>query len=823
MEIMEDGNLMDRVRILLQRDLAYYQDHQTVLQENLCPGVVGGLLDFPHYSSFAAVKLIIWWEEAYVAAYQRPSGLLGNVVSEDNGNNEDDRGCGGVATTSSPQEFLSVVTSSAGQMLEHLHTLSQEALDHADLTVLTGTLGAAAVIKNCLWCYNEQLKKRAEETGSPKSDDKVTLYNSYRRYHDMSEALAERLLDLHCRLLSLYVLQDADCLNWEDKHLFFEGERGSFVIQMWWLYIQGTKESLWNTVPPKTAQRVLAGMVNESLSILTVRYTQAKTSSERSTLLINDVSNLLLCISKILPAVCNDASELLAHSLQNNVVKDIHAKCHELLKCLIIRGCPLEVLYRVFRKGLSGVQIFQIKDAQSPATWFIFAVPHLFTLNKGKQCLPLDAASIALELIVLVAQPQASWSLILKVLLMCHGKITSIIMDHFVNHIGRYEYKAREPRIKCTNGTENKEKVKRSSIGHCNGFLCYGKGECLLWNETEGSLPPNIILESLMYITCMAGASLDLKFTILPILEKTVKDWAGCLDKQQIWNQNRPPWVQALLRPLESLVFPITQTLICAVKDGASTDQAMILALDCVGQIVECVPPHLLCAAALIEEMVPADVQPMAGSVSLQLILSALYSQLQQHSGSSMALSEALCDLGQNTKQTEKIQALVVKINDARTDAEDFMSVEDTPHMADMLASNLLLTEEGPHYLKVMWQFLQFSSHWLLGQLGMLEPGESAPQSPPIIPAIASRPTPVCLLHTMFHVGHRPFDQLLTGDWNIDWNSLLQTSLNITPDSLWAQLVLRPEFQDSPLDLSQHDAAVTAALKAIFQQFSNTS
>jgi hypothetical protein len=57
----------------------------------------------------------------------------------------------------------------------------------------------------------------------------------------MAEALAERLLDLHCRLLSLYVLQDADCLHWEDPHPFFEGERGSFVIQMWWLYMQGNK------------------------------------------------------------------------------------------------------------------------------------------------------------------------------------------------------------------------------------------------------------------------------------------------------------------------------------------------------------------------------------------------------------------------------------------------------------------------------------------------------------------------------------------------------------------------------------------------------
>jgi hypothetical protein len=58
----------------------------------------------------------------------------------------------------------------------------------------------------------------------------------------MAEALAERLLDLHCRLLSLYVLQDADCLNWEDPHSFFEGERGSFVIQMWWLYMQGNNK-----------------------------------------------------------------------------------------------------------------------------------------------------------------------------------------------------------------------------------------------------------------------------------------------------------------------------------------------------------------------------------------------------------------------------------------------------------------------------------------------------------------------------------------------------------------------------------------------------
>lgn len=77
---------------------------------------------------------------------------------------------------------------------------------------------------------------------------RLSLQGSYRQFHEMAEALAERLLDLHCRLLSLYVLQDADCLHWEDPRPFFEGERGSFVIQMWWLYMQGNKFSEIPTV-----------------------------------------------------------------------------------------------------------------------------------------------------------------------------------------------------------------------------------------------------------------------------------------------------------------------------------------------------------------------------------------------------------------------------------------------------------------------------------------------------------------------------------------------------------------------------------------------
>lgn len=84
MEVMEEGNLMDRIPILLQRDLQYYQANQTVLQEVICAGVVGGKLDFPRHASFASVKIVLWWEDEYFAAYEKYSGLLNySEIQED--------------------------------------------------------------------------------------------------------------------------------------------------------------------------------------------------------------------------------------------------------------------------------------------------------------------------------------------------------------------------------------------------------------------------------------------------------------------------------------------------------------------------------------------------------------------------------------------------------------------------------------------------------------------------------------------------------------------------------------------------------------------
>ncbi|KAK9871527.1 hypothetical protein WA026_012899 [Henosepilachna vigintioctopunctata] len=117
MEIMEDGNLMDKVHILIQRDMDYYREHQSILQEIICPEVVGGRLDFPRFVSFASMKLVLWWEEEYIAAHRNRSGFLQKKVEYVDENCGVTGGCGGVVKASDPSKFVQAVCNSAKSLL----------------------------------------------------------------------------------------------------------------------------------------------------------------------------------------------------------------------------------------------------------------------------------------------------------------------------------------------------------------------------------------------------------------------------------------------------------------------------------------------------------------------------------------------------------------------------------------------------------------------------------------------------------------------------------------------------------------------------------
>jgi hypothetical protein len=64
---------------------------------------------------------------------------------------------------------------------------------------------------------------------------------------------------------------------------------------------------------------------------------------------------------------------------------------------------------------MNGVAVFAPLNSSAPAPWLVLTSPHLFPVPQANTGDLPDEPAIALELSVLVAQPQASWPLLLKV------------------------------------------------------------------------------------------------------------------------------------------------------------------------------------------------------------------------------------------------------------------------------------------------------------------------------------------------------------------------------------------------------------------------
>lgn len=88
---------------------------QTVLREALCIRVSGGKLDFPRHASFAAIKMVTWWEAEFLITFKRPSGLTTVGCKTRKGHETDD----GTAVVKNvlPSEFILMVVDTAEQLL----------------------------------------------------------------------------------------------------------------------------------------------------------------------------------------------------------------------------------------------------------------------------------------------------------------------------------------------------------------------------------------------------------------------------------------------------------------------------------------------------------------------------------------------------------------------------------------------------------------------------------------------------------------------------------------------------------------------------------
>lgn len=223
------------------------------------------------------------------------------------------------------------------------------------------------------------------------------------------------------------------------------------------------------------------------------------------------------------------------------------------------------------------------------------------------------------------------------------------------------------------------------------------------------------------------------------------------------------------------------------------------------------------------------------------------------------ALAEAICSIDEDNKHTEAIEGLIrmaresqrstvlsdddddedgstggdeagglsfvstVKVDDVgngaaaaavawtpstRT-AEEY-DVDNAEYIAELLASDVLATFIGKQCLKILYAYLRCNAEWLLQQLGVSDVPHSRLQP---LAGQSMREQPIDLLTQMFHIGRRPFDQLLTTAMRIDYARWLQTPMSMTPERAWLQIGKRPEFQDG-VRLSVQDTVMVAAVAA---------
>lgn len=203
-------------------------------------------------------------------------------------------------------------------------------------------------------------------------------------------------------------------------------------------------------------------------------------------------------------------------------------------------------------------------------------------------------------------------------------------------------------------------------------------------------------------------------------------------------------------------------------------------------------------------------------------------------------LAECICAIDEDNKHTELLAALVhqsvesqkrmreadvddegndnastskddneapgTHTHEARSDEE--YDVENADYISEVLASDVLTTSVGKQSVKMMYKYIKFNVEFLLQQLNVSDVEPDPNDGFPGQRIVEEKPE---LLNLMFHIGHQPFDQLLTGKMNLDYMAWLQTPMSLTPERAWLQVCQRHEFQEN-VQLSAHEALMVQSV-----------
>ncbi|XP_075899969.1 uncharacterized protein KIAA0825 homolog [Nelusetta ayraudi] len=279
-----------------------------------------------------------------------------------------------------------------------------------------------ALLSTCIYVHQrlQQYRARLKDSGAQVP---LTLL-PIQKCQDTAEALRERLTSYSIHVCSTSILQDEESHHWADPKPFYEGERCSFSVQMWFYFLCGLRSDLWAVLPADFAKEMLGQVLAETLQLLVQRYNSVRPSYTRQLQVRCDITAVLLYVEHLMWSVCENPAALVHSNPYSGIALiaggsdwpyQIHSLCDQLLTVLVIVTSPLSLLYRTFTQDSAKEVVPQSSDSAG-VHWLNAINPELFTEHNIRDG-PVGHAAAACQLRLLTSDPGHNPRLLLRALL----------------------------------------------------------------------------------------------------------------------------------------------------------------------------------------------------------------------------------------------------------------------------------------------------------------------------------------------------------------------------------------------------------------------
>ncbi|XP_029367115.1 uncharacterized protein KIAA0825 homolog [Echeneis naucrates] len=295
-----------------------------------------------------------------------------------------------------------------------------------------------ALLASCIYVHHrlEHYHGRLRDSNTSAAKVPLTLM-PIQKYREMVDAVKNQLTSYCVQVCYTCILQDAESHHWADPKPFYEGERCSFSVQMWFYFLCGLRSDLWTILSAEMAKDVLGHVLSETLQLLVQRYARARPSYKRHLQIRCDITAMLLYVEQLMWSLC-ESPEALLHANPSSAIAiiaggsdwpyRIHSLCGQLLTVLVIVTAPLSEVYRTFMINPVKESISQQPD--SPVVHWLNAIdPDLFTEQAIRDGLTGQAA-FACQLRLLTSNPGHNPKLLLRMLLYRDCHLPRILLEN---------------------------------------------------------------------------------------------------------------------------------------------------------------------------------------------------------------------------------------------------------------------------------------------------------------------------------------------------------------------------------------------------------